>query len=273
MSTIHFEHTEQEYREVPYQIHTNYSSEIHDYLSNWHNELEFVYTVSGSIEVYIGSDLYVTKPGDIVAINGNKIHTFKGDNWKLHCIKTAAPLIQALELPKNIFIPTPLIQDKELEAAFLDAIKEGQSDHLYQKQFTSLAVQKFLLLFFEKCGKNYLTEDKTQENTHFEISVKVINYLNQHLPESFSLDDIAKEIGVSSSHMSRCFKESTGVSIIDHLNSLRCYTAKHYLMHSDKKISEIAELCGYQNNSYFARVYKKIVGYAPNETPRNSVFK
>ena len=271
MSIINFEHTAQEYREVPYQIHVNYSSEIHDYLSNWHNELEFIYTVSGSIEVYIGSDLYVTKPGDIVAISNNKIHTFKGTDWKFHCIKIAAPLVQALGISHNIFIPMPLIQDRELEVAFLDVIQEAQSDRYFQQQFTTLAVQKFLLLFFEKCSKNYLTEGKSQENTHFEISVKVINYLNKHLPENFSLDDIAKKIGVSSSHMSRCFKEATGVSIVDHLNSLRCYTAKHYLMHSDKKISEIAELCGYQNLSYFAKVYRKVIGFAPNETPRNSV--
>ena len=59
--------------------------------------------------------------------------------------------------------------------------------------------------------------------------------------------------------------------LVDHLNRLRCYTAKHYLMHSDKKISEIATLCGYKDGSYFARTYKKFVGHAPNETPRKSL--
>ena len=269
MSYINFEHTDQEYKEVPYQIHVNYSSEIHDYLSNWHSELEFIYTVSGSIEVYIGSELYLTKPGDIVAINSNKIHTFKGENWQFHCLKAAAPIFQALGIPHNFFIASPLVQDEELVSAFLDVIRECQKERFLSQQFITLAVQKFLLIFYEKYGRNPHAEDMSKENSHFELAVRVINYLNQHLSENFSLDDIAKELGVSSSHMSHCFKEATGISIVDHLNRLRCYTAKNYLMHSNKKINEIAELCGYQNNSYFARTYKKIIGYAPNKTPRN----
>lgn len=268
--TINFEHTDQEYENIPYQIHINYSSKIHDYLSNWHNELEFIYTVEGSIEVYIGNDLYITKPGDIVAINRNNIHTFKGNDWKFHCLKIAAPLFQALEIPHNIFIPQPLIQDEELASAFKDVIEECHRNRFFTQQFKMLAVQKFLLLFLEKQRKNQFIEVKTQENTHFEVAGKVINYLNQHLSENFSVADISKELGFSSSHLSRCFKKATGNSIIDHLNRLRCYTAKHYLMHSNLKISEIAELCGYQNNSYFARTYKKFVGYAPNETSRKN---
>lgn len=273
ISTVNFEYTDHEYKDIPFQIHLNYSSVGHDYLSNWHNELEFIYTVSGSVEVYIENNLYVTKPGDIVAINKNKIHTFKGDNWTFHCLKTAHPILQALDLSHNIFIPQPLIQDEELVSAFLNIVEECHKERTFKKQFLTLAIQNFLLLFFEKYSRNNFAETETKKNTHFEIAVDVINYLNQHLSENFSVDTIAEELGISSSHLSRCFKEATGVSVVDYLNRLRCYVAKNYLMHSDKKISDIAVLCGYQNNSYFARTYKKIVGCSPNETPRNTGFQ
>ncbi|MBO5295746.1 MAG: helix-turn-helix transcriptional regulator [Clostridia bacterium] len=273
ISTINFEHTDQEYKNVPYQIHLNYSSEIHDYLSNWHNELEFVYTVSGSVEVHIENEIYITKPGDIVAINHNKVHTFKGDGWKFHCLKIAASILQTLAIPYNMFIPQPLIQDEELTSSFLDVVEEHYKDRIFTQQFKLLAIQRFLLLFMEKHVKNHFTELEIQDDTHFVISGKVLDYLNQHLSENFSIDDIAKKIGISSSHMSRCFKETTGISIVDHLNRLRCYTAKHYIMHTNKKIGEIAKLCGYQNDSYFAKTYKKFVGYTPNETPRFHLSK
>ena len=271
-STINFEHTDQEYKEVPYQIHINYSSEGHDYRPNWHNEIEFIYTVSGSVEVYIENDCYFTKPGDIVAINRNKIHTFKGNNWKFHCVKIANPILRALKLSaNNLFVASPLIHDEELSSAFLDIIEECHRDHVFSAQLKELSIQKFLLLFCGKYSQNYFATIGLQENSHFTISANVINYLNQHLSEDFSIDDIANAIGFSPSHISRCFKETTGSSIVDHLNRLRCYTAKHYLMHSDKKISEIATLCGYKDGSYFARTYKKFVGHAPNETPRKSL--
>ena len=112
---------------------------------------------------------------------------------------------------------------------------------------------------------------KQKRNPNLEITVKVIDYLRKHLAEDFSIDEISKEIGITTPYMCRCVKAATNLSIIDHLNRLRCQNAKHYLMHSDKKINEIAAICGYQSNSYFAKTYQKIIGYPPNETPRNQL--
>ena len=271
---INFEYTDQEYKEVPYQILTNYSSDKHDYRPNWHNEIEFIYVVSGFVEVYIENDFYIAKPGDIVAINSNKIHTFQGNDWKFHCLKIASPILESLELQGEIVFSTaPLIYDEELGTAFSDIIEEYYKDHVFKLQFQTLAIQKFFMIFIEKYTKIYFEKIDDTENSHFTISVKVIKYLNQHLSEDFSINDIANEIGVSSSHMSRCFKGATGSNIVDYLNRQRCYNAKHYLMHSNKKISEIAKLCGFQNSAYFARIYKKYVKCTPYETQRNSVTK
>ena len=66
----------------------------------------------------------------------------------------------------------------------------------------------------------------------------------------------------------RIFKKSTGYTPISYLKQYRVLKSCYYLMETDKKISEIASLCGYKDSSYFARTYKKIIGHAPNETPR-----
>ena len=97
MAIINYEHGHRQ-GVVPCRIFKNYTSEEHDYLSNWHNEPEFIYVVSGSVIVYIENDCYVTQPGDIVMIPGNRVHTFAGDHWSFHCIIPADQIFQALEL-------------------------------------------------------------------------------------------------------------------------------------------------------------------------------
>ena len=254
---------------LPCRFYQNYPSSKHDFSSNWHNELEFIYTLSGTEIIYIENDCYIINPGDLLVINRGRIHTITGTDWTHHCLIPSNELLQSLGVDHTKPIQ-PLIQDPKISEAFLKIFRELDSLKKYSNQFQLLAIQRFLLLVFEKYEINQKADSSATSNPNFAVTVKVIDYLRQHLSEDFSIDAIANEIGITSSYMCRCVKAATGVSIIDHLNMIRCYTAKHYLMHSDKKISEIAALCGYRSNSYFSKTYQKIVGYAPNETPRNS---
>ena len=270
MAYINFERSDFSKGVYPCRIYMNYKSEEHDFFSNWHSEPEFIYTVSGTQTIFVENDSYVTQPGDIVVVNSGRIHTITGKDWVHHCIIPSDQVFQTLGIDyDNIFLQ-PHIRDRQLGEAFLNVVKEHTEPRRYEQQHKTLAVQQFILQAFERFECNHLDESPQKKNPHFVVTVKVIDFLRQHLAEDFSIETIANEIGITSSYMCRCVKAATGISIIDHLNRLRCYTAKHYLMHSNKKINEIAALCGYQSNSYFAKTYQKIIGYTPNETPRNT---
>ena len=268
MSTINFESSNFSAKTTTCRVYPYYSSKTHDYLPNWHNELEIIYTVSGSETIYIDNDCYVTEPGDIVVVNTGRVHTIMGENWVHHCIIPSENLLKALNLNSSAVFLQPFIRDKKLGEAFLRIIEEHQTERKYSTQFRTVAIQQFLLLVFEFYETNHLLKNASPQNPRFAVTVKVIEYLRQHLAEDFSIEEIAKVIGISTPYMCRCVKATTGSSIIDHLNRIRCYTAKHYLTHSDMSVSEIAKLCGYQSNSYFAKTYQKVFGYAPSETPR-----
>lgn len=250
------------------KFYQNDSASRHDFASNWHSELEFIYTVSGTETVYIENDCYTLAPGDLLVVNSGRIHTITGTEWTHHRLIPSNELLLTVGVDHSNSLQ-PLIQDPQISQAFLKIFKELNCEKNYSKQFQLLAIQQFLLLVFEKYEIDHKTESAPKHNPTFAVTVKVIDYLRQHLSEDFSINAIANEIGITSSYMCRCVKAATGFSIIDHLNMMRCYTAKHYLMHSDKKISEIAALCGYQSNSYFSKTYQKIVGCPPNETPRS----
>ena len=246
----------------------NYSSKHHNFQPNWHNEYEFIYIVSGVETVYIENDCYIASPGDIVAINRGRIHTLMGEHFVHHCIIPSEQLLDSIGIDGSTVLQ-PLIHNEELSEAVLNILKTVDTDRKYKKQFQTLAIQQFLLLMFENHEMKRFDAVKQKRNPNLEVTVKVIDYLRKHLAEDFSIDEIAKGLDITTSYMCRCVKAATNMSIIDHLNRLRCQNAKHYLMHSDKKISEIAAICGYQSNSYFAKTYQKIIGYSPNETPRH----
>lgn len=256
----------------PFVLHRNVSSTFSEFYTNWHKEIEIVYTVDGSETICIENDCYITEPGDIVVINSGRIHTGISTNWVHHCLIPSNDMLQSLGIDTSTTFLEPHIRDPQIANHFLQIIHEYESDRpQYNAQFKNIAVLQFLLQIFAKYETNRLSSNEGKRDPNFVITVRVIDFLRQHLETDFSIGEIANEIGITPEHMCRCVKKSTGISIIEHLNMLRCYTARHYILHSDKKIGEIAKLCGYQSNSYFSKTYQKIIGYSPNETPRNKI--
>jgi AraC-like DNA-binding protein len=92
-----------------------------------------------------------------------------------------------------------------------------------------------------------------------------IDHMVNHYNENITLEDLANIAGLSSSHYSRLFKKYANYSPIDYLVHLRMDRAKELLVLSDYKLKAIAESVGYNDELYFSRMFKKVVGQSPSE--------
>ena len=105
---------------------------------------------------------------------------------------------------------------------------------------------------------------KQQEKTH-NVVEKAKEYIEEHFASELSLEEMAKELGISPYYLSKLFKESEGVNYIDYLTGLRIDYAKEKLTHSKKSIKEICHESGYGDPNYFSRIFKKWTGVTPTE--------
>jgi AraC-like DNA-binding protein len=83
--------------------------------------------------------------------------------------------------------------------------------------------------------------------------------------QSLSIVKIACGLGISTGHLSRMFKRTTGVTLERYLMILRIESGKRLLLEPLANISDTAERCGFSDSAYFARVFRKIVGCSPKE--------
>src|SRR5258706_4726076 len=88
-------------------------------------------------------------------------------------------------------------------------------------------------------------------------------YIQQNYTRSFSLVELSETIGVSKSYLSRIFKMDTGISLWDYLNRFRIQKAKELLLLTAESITAIAADVGYEDISYFSRVFREIAGCSP----------
>lgn len=95
-----------------------------------------------------------------------------------------------------------------------------------------------------------------------------LTYIKMHLTENIRIEDIAQYCNYSTSYVSRNFNKTVGMNISTYINKLRIEISKSYLITSDKTIAEIAEIVGFEDLSYYSRVFSSLLGIPPTEFRR-----
>lgn len=93
---------------------------------------------------------------------------------------------------------------------------------------------------------------------------KVINHINSSFAEKISVAQLAKDLGLHPSHLSRIFHEKMNISIRDYILQIRISKAKRYLKHN-YSVSETARLCGFSDRANFSKLFHRETGYSPTE--------
>lgn len=93
---------------------------------------------------------------------------------------------------------------------------------------------------------------------------KTVEFIQLNYSQNITMEDLTHHVGYSASHLSKCFKEETGLTITEYIAQKRCEKAADLLKNSDLAIQEIGNYVGYPDNNYFARIFKKQFGQSPS---------
>ena len=92
-----------------------------------------------------------------------------------------------------------------------------------------------------------------------------LEYIEANYQRQLTLAEIARSAHLSVSRLSHLFKEQIGITAIDYVTSVRINHAKRFLLTTDKNCTEICFQVGYNNQSYFTRTFKELVGMTPRK--------
>ncbi|KNZ40255.1 response regulator transcription factor [Acetobacterium bakii] len=89
------------------------------------------------------------------------------------------------------------------------------------------------------------------------ILLDTFNYLDNHLTENIGLKEITRDCNVSQGYLSRIFKVEFGVSVMEYIHMRKMMLAKWYFLANDVSLTDVAYRLGYNECSYFSKVFKK----------------
>lgn len=238
--------------------------------AHWHIQCELVYVLEGTFSAGIDSEVYDLGPGDFLAVGSNVIHYYTSHGSRILLILFHPDVLGMGEgWPKGTFLQ-PMVRGEnitQMAGKLLDyMVKARNMDSLTQRGMVNL------LCAFAQEKAGFISDCKTMSAQH-RLVQEAIAYIGKNYREDMGLAQIADQVNISKYHFSRKFKEYTGMSIPQHINSVRLFHAEQMLGEGERSISDIAFACGFGSLRNFNRAFLHKNGVTPAVYRRKSESK
>lgn len=227
------------------------------------DRLEIVLIRNGHGCNTVDGRLYEVKGGDILVYNAGVVHDEHTDTVDgmdiMWCIVSA---VQINDEPENVLIPpqyAPVLVQADCFAeaeALMTMLMTERSDELRHHLLCAL-----LLMLREEA----MRRPDFREDTSSQLSFAVQQYIDAHYLEDICLEDIAAHLGRNPEYLSRVFRRTTGYAPMQYVTRRRIGQAQSWLLMSDKTVTEIAFLVGYNSVGTFHAAFRKTVGMTPQK--------
>lgn len=244
------------------------SEESHKFWLHWHENPELLFVIRGSGFVKIDDAVISAEAGCVIAINSNKIHH----------ISTTEPEISyyCLIIDKNFcdqygfHVEDSYIQEKIIDPSLFESLYRIVREMNEKKPYYKTAVMGEVLQILLRLFRSYLVEDvaENMQGKNIDMVKNSITFIKKHCTENISVSDISDYIGYSKYYFCRTFKQVTGSTVNTYLNSLKMQQAYAFLKKDGLSVNETAVRCGFNDISYFTKIFKKYMHMLPSQVQK-----
>lgn len=269
---------------LPFTTYTGEISEISPSVPiHWHEEIEITIIEEGISEYKIDLNSYILKKDDLLIIKPLSLHSLnqfqnKTMKWNtmvfnlnmLNSAITDGCLIKYFAPILNNEHQLPLILKKDCNGydEIISAINKifncyNSKDHSFELELKALLYHFFWLLY-----KNDLIVKNDPNKLSIDVTNKIksiLNYIQKNYMNELSIKDISKTCNFSEYHFMRFFKKHIGMTCIEYLNNYRLEIASKLLDSTDKSIMDISFEVGFNNVSYFNKLFKNKYKLTPKQ--------
>ena len=253
------------YKEVGFRIEKGKNRNL-----QFRPELELLFIIDGSCDVMIKETSYHLDREECLLINSGVPHSisFSEDTIIASSIFSHTLLSRTTSDKKHLFLFHTAIQRDAVYLEMLQIIKEIIYQELMPTHKTECYQLSLLLKLMDYLIEHYQIDinKETAAQTSSDLRInQLMQYVAQNYKGNISLSDIAEEMFVSKSTLSRLFKKQTGAYFADYVNQIRIRSAMQDLLHTDKTITRIAMDNGFSNPSAFHRVFTGYYDQSPSD--------
>lgn len=251
---------------------------------HWHEEYEIIYVSKGSSIFRIGDKSIEVNTGQVIFINSNELHSSYCENPSGCCYTALVfhmsllhsnhnDLIQTQYITpfllKQIHFPMTLPTSSPVAQLISQMVQITIQSLLDKKPGYELAVKgSIYMLLSTMVQNNFLIQNQSEttipKGNRLYLMKNVLQYIAENYSETIYINDLASFSNMSRYHFCRFFKNYIGMTPIEYLNFIRINEAYKLLLSSNISVTEVALQTGFENLSYFTKIFKKQKGISPS---------
>lgn len=239
---------------------------------HYHQDLDIFYILQGGMKIKIDDSLYELKEGDIIMVNSNKRHYCVGVDHLLaarfqinyHLLADYMGTLQMMfwcntTVDRNeAYNEVREILDHILEHYY----KKNDRGELYLNSLYYRLLHVLTSNFMVKADDIRVNFGNTQDY----IRVRYIqNYIQANYHMQISLNDLAEQLYLSNTYLSKYIKKHLGLSFMEYLNNIRLYHAVDEMMYTNKNLTKIALDNGFTTSAAFTKAFREAHGEVPSK--------
>ena len=245
-----------------YTLNKAQKGETH-YNTHSHPRHEIMFISEGGIEYVVENRRHELKKGDVLLVKPGLLHFARritSAPSSRYCIGFYPEALENKELIRDLFDAGEhfsLGEDSvfaHLSETLLYKLSKNQNS---SREFAKNIMDAMILTLSEEA----LGEAHLPKATDSGLQ-KIIEYINAHLTEIKTMDDIADALFFSKSYLSHLFKKETNIGIMEYVRNKKVVRA-HTIIESGEKPTEIFAECGFSNYPSFFRAYRAFYGFSP----------
>jgi len=239
--------------------------------AHWHKYLEILCMIRGSLTAVIQARTYVLQPGDVLVINSEDIHmtqTF-GEETVYILLQVSAAQLSAFFSDFHLLrfqtyipnaaengVPSPRSLLVELQSIY-QAREDG-----YPLLF-SARLHELLYCLYRGFSKWLTPGAHLSIHRNFSGITQTLDWIHGHYREPLRLDEAAARLGFSKEYFCRIFKEYTGQTFLEYVNSVRAAKVYEDLYRTDDSLTLLMARHGITNYKVFLRTFRALYGDTP----------
>ena len=249
------------YSDIPWRYET------HD-----HSATEICLTLEGVVDYLVKDTVYHVRKGEVLIIPPDTPHSLnmgEGSSRYLYLFET--DVLNGLRDVKAMmqqFNRTFYLHDgSDAHTRVREALLKAQEVYERADTMWNTACYGYFLRMYALLGQFYLAPQRTAQvrSVDSEVIAAAMGYINTHIREELSLDNVAGFAGFSRYYFSRSFKRVTGYTFKDYLCQKRLQVAMDLLIRTDVPMRKVAMESGFGSVATFNRVFREKKGCTPTQ--------
>jgi len=185
------------------------------------------------------------------------------ENWEVNWVVFGGPYCSKInqELGLNRPVCCTPKDSHPLEKIYNKMFIAQKTDKVFGDYTCSGLMYDYLLEFYRQT----INKSSDHGTAKSEQLMPILNYMDDHFAEDFSMTELADLANISPQHLCRIFKETMHMRPLEYLTYRRLGEAKNLLHHTELPVAEIGCRCGFPDAGYFSTIFKRYEGMSPAE--------